>query len=50
VDDLRTRFLDTHGYWSPALQAMLDADPVFFETYVGLAGVPFRSGPLEPKN
>jgi alkylhydroperoxidase/carboxymuconolactone decarboxylase family protein YurZ len=48
-EGLRARFLDLHGSWNPALQALLDADPVFFEAYAALAAVPWRTGALAPK-
>jgi alkylhydroperoxidase/carboxymuconolactone decarboxylase family protein YurZ len=46
---LRARFLEIHGSWNPALQALLDADPVFFEAYAALAAAPWRTGTLDPK-
>jgi alkylhydroperoxidase/carboxymuconolactone decarboxylase family protein YurZ len=46
---LRERFLETHGYWSPAWQHMLEMDPTFFSAYLALADAPVRSGALEPK-
>jgi alkylhydroperoxidase/carboxymuconolactone decarboxylase family protein YurZ len=46
---LRERFIEKHGYWSPAWQGMLDLDPTFFSAYLGLADAPLQSGPLEPK-
>jgi alkylhydroperoxidase/carboxymuconolactone decarboxylase family protein YurZ len=49
VNELRERFEQTCGYWSPALELMLELDPDFFETYVDLASVPWRTGVLEPK-
>ena len=46
---LRERFVDATGYWSPAWQSLLDTDPGFFETFVELAAVPRRSPALDPK-
>ena len=46
---LRERFVEATGYWSPAWQSLLDTDPGFFETFVGLAAVPRRSPALDPK-
>jgi alkylhydroperoxidase/carboxymuconolactone decarboxylase family protein YurZ len=46
---LRERFVETTGYWSPAWQSLLDTDPGFFETFVELAAVPRRSDALDPK-
>jgi len=49
TEQLRERFVDSAGYWSPAWQALLDEDPAFFATFVEFAGVPRRSATLEPK-
>ena len=49
MNELRERFQQTCGYWSPALELMLELDPDFFATYVELAAVPWRTGVLEPK-
>jgi len=46
---LRDRFVEACGYWSPALEGLLTVDPDFFETYLELAAVPWRTGRLEPK-
>jgi alkylhydroperoxidase/carboxymuconolactone decarboxylase family protein YurZ len=46
---LRERFVETTGYWSPAWQSLLDTDPGFFETFVELAAVPRRSDALDSK-
>ena len=47
--ELRERFVEANGYWTPAWQALLDADPGFFATFVELAAVPRRSDALDPK-
>jgi alkylhydroperoxidase/carboxymuconolactone decarboxylase family protein YurZ len=49
VNELRERFEETCGYWSPALELMLELDPDFLAAYVELASVPWRTGALEPK-
>jgi alkylhydroperoxidase/carboxymuconolactone decarboxylase family protein YurZ len=37
------------GAWSEDWDAVEELDPAFLEAYIGLAAVPWRSGPLEPK-
>jgi alkylhydroperoxidase/carboxymuconolactone decarboxylase family protein YurZ len=46
---LRDEFVARRGYWSDALQQLLEADPDFLAAYVRLATVPWREGGLEPK-
>jgi alkylhydroperoxidase/carboxymuconolactone decarboxylase family protein YurZ len=46
---LQREFVELHGYWTDAWTQLLEADPDFFEAFVGLAAVPRRSGPLDPK-
>ena len=46
---LRDEFERVRGYWSGALDPLLDADPDFFEAYLDLSAVPWRTGVLEPK-
>ena len=46
---LRDAYVEARGYWDDSLDALLDADPDFFETFLELAAVPFRNGHLEPK-
>ena len=47
--ELRERFVEANGYWTPAWQALLDEDPGFFATFVELAAVQRRSDALDPK-
>jgi alkylhydroperoxidase/carboxymuconolactone decarboxylase family protein YurZ len=47
--ELRERFVEANGYWTPAWQALLDEDPGFFATFAELAAVPRRSEALDPK-
>ncbi len=47
--ELREEFIDSRGYWNPLWEEVLELDPEFFESYLQLAGVPWRSGALEPK-
>jgi alkylhydroperoxidase/carboxymuconolactone decarboxylase family protein YurZ len=49
AQQLRDTFVEVRGYWSDALQALLDHDPGFFAAYLDLSAVPWRSGTLEPK-
>jgi alkylhydroperoxidase/carboxymuconolactone decarboxylase family protein YurZ len=46
---LRDAYVEARGLWSETLQSMLEADPDFFETYLNLSAVPWRTGPLDPK-
>jgi alkylhydroperoxidase/carboxymuconolactone decarboxylase family protein YurZ len=46
---LRERFVEATGHWSPAWQSLLDTDPGFFETFMELVAVPRRSSALDPK-
>lgn len=45
---LKTGFIDSLGYWSLGLQALLDRDPGFLAAAHDLASVPARSGVLAP--
>lgn len=47
--ELREAYVEARGLWSDTLQAMLEADPEFFEAYLNLSAVPWRTGVLEPK-
>jgi alkylhydroperoxidase/carboxymuconolactone decarboxylase family protein YurZ len=46
---LRDEFVAVRGYWTPLLESLLEVDPGFFEQYLALATVPWRTGALEPK-
>ena len=46
---LREEFEQARGYWSGAMETMLEVDPDFFESYLRLSAVPWRTGSLEPK-
>ena len=48
-DRLRADFVAARGFWSTALEGLLDLDPGFFEAYLNLSAVPWREGPLDPK-
>jgi alkylhydroperoxidase/carboxymuconolactone decarboxylase family protein YurZ len=46
---LREGFVDTFGYWDETWEGILVTDEAFFEAYVRLGGVPWKSGHLSPK-
>ncbi|MGH3003278.1 MAG: carboxymuconolactone decarboxylase family protein [Gaiellaceae bacterium] len=46
---LRDDFIDARGYWNPFWESLLELDEDFFEAYTSFSGVPWRSGPLDPK-
>jgi alkylhydroperoxidase/carboxymuconolactone decarboxylase family protein YurZ len=47
--ELRRRFTELRGYWNDAWERLLAADADYFEAYLNFSGVPWVSGPLEPK-
>jgi alkylhydroperoxidase/carboxymuconolactone decarboxylase family protein YurZ len=47
--ELHDAYVQARGFWSDGLQGMLEADPDFFEAYLNLSAVPWRTGPLDPK-
>lgn len=47
--DLRDRFIEARGFWSPMWQQLLEQDEAFFESYMSFSAVPWKGGPLEPK-
>jgi alkylhydroperoxidase/carboxymuconolactone decarboxylase family protein YurZ len=46
---LREEYVAVRGYWDESLDSLLELDPDFFEAYLHLSAVPWRSGHLEPK-
>jgi alkylhydroperoxidase/carboxymuconolactone decarboxylase family protein YurZ len=46
---LRSAFVEARGYWNETWESLLELDPDFFEAYVNLSAVPWRTGGLEPK-
>ena len=42
-------FIERRGYWNPFWEGLLALDPAFFAAYLELSGVPWRNGPLSPK-
>lgn len=49
LQEIRDAFVEARGYWNPNVESLLQADPEFFETYLNLSAVPWRTGELEPK-
>jgi len=47
--ELRDSFLAERGFWTPPLEAVLQADPDFFAAYLEFSAVPARHGVLPPK-
>lgn len=46
---LREQFTDLHGYWAEELAGAAASDPEFFASYLAMAEVALRSGPLDRK-
>lgn len=46
--ELREEFVDSRGYWNEFWDSLLAADEEFFEAYLELSSVPWRSGQLDP--
>ena len=46
---LRDRFIEARGYWNEFWDGLLMLDADFFEAYLVLSSVPWRTGTLEPK-
>ena len=46
---LRQEFIDARGFWNELWDGLLELDPDFFEAYLRLSAVPWRTGVLEPK-
>ncbi|NJO32855.1 MAG: carboxymuconolactone decarboxylase family protein [Rhodospirillales bacterium] len=46
---LKEEFVKARGYWSPVWDDVLALDADFFEAYMQLSSVPWKSGPLSPK-
>jgi alkylhydroperoxidase/carboxymuconolactone decarboxylase family protein YurZ len=46
---LKEQFTTARGYWSPVWDHVLALDADFFEAYMDLSSVPWRTGPLPPK-
>jgi alkylhydroperoxidase/carboxymuconolactone decarboxylase family protein YurZ len=47
--ELRDSFLAERGFWTPELEAVLQADPDFFAAYLEFSAVPARHGALPAK-
>lgn len=48
-ESLKQQFVDIRGRWDPHLDAILAADPGYFETYLEFSLAPWKSGTLSPK-
>lgn len=46
---LKDEFTNNRGYWSEMWDGLLQLSPEFFESYVALSSVPWKTGTLEPK-
>jgi len=46
---LKEAFTENRGYWAPFLDGLLLLSPEFFEAYLKLSSVAWRTGTLEPK-
>ena len=53
LDERRQRIKDeftaNRGYWTPLWDTVLEMSPEFFEAYMKLSSVPWKTGTLEPK-
>jgi alkylhydroperoxidase/carboxymuconolactone decarboxylase family protein YurZ len=47
--ELKEKFIAARGYWSPIWDDILALDADFFEAYLDLSSVPWRTGTLSPK-
>lgn len=47
--ELKEKFIAARGYWSPIWDSILALDADFFEAYLDLSSVPWRTGTLSPK-
>ncbi|MGF7161863.1 alkylhydroperoxidase/carboxymuconolactone decarboxylase family protein YurZ [Rhodoligotrophos appendicifer] len=48
-EDLKKRFVETRGFWSEPMDGILRLSPDYFEAYLDISSVPWKSGKLEPK-
>lgn len=46
---LKDEFIAARGYWNEFWDGLLELDPNFFSAYLNFSGVPWKTGPLEPK-
>lgn len=49
ITELQRRYRDLHGHWDDGLARAARCDPEFFETYLDMATVALRQGPLDRK-
>src|SRR4051794_27441042 len=48
-EDLKRRFVEARGYWSPLWDGVLRLDPAYFAAYLRYSALPWEQGPLPPK-
>jgi alkylhydroperoxidase/carboxymuconolactone decarboxylase family protein YurZ len=48
-EELKKQFMEVCGYWSEPLDGLLQMTPDYFEAFLKLSSVPWKTGPLEPK-
>jgi alkylhydroperoxidase/carboxymuconolactone decarboxylase family protein YurZ len=46
---LKDKFIANRGYWTPLWDSVLEISPEYFEAYMKLSSVPWKTGTLEPK-
>ena len=46
---LKDEFTESRGYWAPLWDQVLEISPEYFEAYMKLSSVPWKTGTLEPK-
>jgi alkylhydroperoxidase/carboxymuconolactone decarboxylase family protein YurZ len=46
---LKDEFIANRGYWTPLWDSLLEISPEYFEAYMKLSSVPWKTGTLEPK-
>jgi alkylhydroperoxidase/carboxymuconolactone decarboxylase family protein YurZ len=46
---LKDEFIANRGYWAPLWDSVLEVSPEYFEAYMKLSSVPWKTGTLEPK-
>lgn len=49
MEALKARYMGIRGYWSEYWDGLLRADPDYFEAFVEMASIPWKTGRLEPK-
>jgi alkylhydroperoxidase/carboxymuconolactone decarboxylase family protein YurZ len=47
--EYKQKFIETRGFWNEFWDGLLRLDPNYFDAYLALSSVPWKSGPLAPK-